>query len=346
MTILFLYILLCLLFFQHNLSIGTLLPKNYLNKSYTCNNEVIIMAKARSRTAVRKMKDRWKAKNWYNIIAPKSFESVTIADTLADSPESLIGRVIAVSFQDLTNDFRKSHITLLFKINNIEETNAHTQFIGHTLTSDYLRRMIRRRRSKIEGVYDAPTRDGAILRVKPFATTDKRIQNSQRKVIREAMKKTILDQAKSSTLSEFTKNILDGKLGSDIYKTCKVLYPVKRVEINKTEVISHPTIEIQDKKPKKKVEKETEEKEKKTIKEKKKSQKKELDKKEKKSKDIKDPEKEKKETEKPKKEKPKKEKSKKEKPSKSKKKETTKKKKTTKAKTKTTKKKVLKKQKK
>ena len=217
------------------------------------------MAKARSRTAARKVKDRWRAKNWYNIIAPPAFDGVTIADTLADHPDNLINRVTGVSLQDLTNDFRKSHITLFFKVNKVEETNAHTQFAGHALTSDYLRRMIRRRRSKIEGVYDVTTRDGAVLRVKPFATTDKRIQNSQRKVVREAMKKTIDDQAKTNTLYELVKNILDGKVGSDIYKNCKKLYPVKRIEIYKTEVISQPTIMVEEKKPKKEEKEETKE---------------------------------------------------------------------------------------
>ena len=207
------------------------------------------MAKARSRTVARKMKDKWKAKTWYNVLAPPSFDNVTIADTLADKPANLINRVTEVSLQDLTNDFRKSHIKLCFKIHNVEETNAHTQFVGHTLTSDYLRRMIRRKRSKIDGVYDATTRDGATIRVKPFATTDKRIQNSQRKIVRETMKKTILDRAKVSTLSEFVKCIIDGKIGSDIYKNCKKLYPVKRVEVYKTQVLSPPTIEIEEEKP-------------------------------------------------------------------------------------------------
>jgi small subunit ribosomal protein S3Ae len=238
------------------------------------------MAKARSRTAARKVKDRWKAKSWYNILAPPAFDNVTVADTLADDPNNLINRVTGVSLQDLTNDFRKSHITLYFKINKIEESNAYTQFAGHTLTSDYLRRMIRRRRSKIEGVYDVKTRDGAIIRVKPFATTDKRIQNSQRKVVREAMKKTIIDSAKTSTLSEFVKDILDGKIGSDIYKNCKKLYPVKRIELYKTEVITHPTIIIDEKKHKKK--------EKEDIKKLEKIEKKPV-KKEKKIKEVKEP---------------------------------------------------------
>ena len=240
------------------------------------------MAKARSRTAARKIKDRWRAKNWYNVLAPPAFDNVTIADTLTDNPDNLINRVTGVSLQDLTNDFRKSHITLYFKVSKIEEKNAHTQFEGHTLTSDYLRRMIRRRRSKIEGVYDVRTRDEAVIRVKPFATTDKRIQNSQRKVVREAMKKTITDSAKTNTLSEFVKDILDGRVGSDIYKNCKKLYPVKRVEIYKTEVISQPTIMIEDKKPKKKEEKPEEEK---------KVEKKEKKKDEKKTEEVKEPEK-------------------------------------------------------
>ena len=209
------------------------------------------MAKARSRTAARKIKDRWKAKNWYNIQAPPSFDNVTVADTLSDSPDNLINRVTGVSLQDLTNDFRKSHIVLYFKVHKVEEAIASTQFVGHTLTSDYLRRMIRRRKSKIDGVYDVSTRDGAFVRVKPFATTDKRIQNSQKRVVREAMKKTIEDQAKVNTLSEFVKNVLDGKVGSEIYKSCKKLYPVKRIEIYKTEVISQPTMIIEEKKPKK-----------------------------------------------------------------------------------------------
>ena len=212
------------------------------------------MAKARSRTTTRKVKDRWKAKNWYNILAPPSFDNVTVADTLADSPDNLINRVTGVSLADLTNDFRKSHIVLYFQVKSVEENNAHTQFIGHTLTSDYLRRLIRRRRSKIEGVYDITTRDGAQIRVKPFAATDKRIQNSQKKIVRESMKKTITEQATKSTLSEFVNIIIDGKLGSELYKNCKNLYPVKRIEIYKTEVITQPTIMIADKPKKKKEE--------------------------------------------------------------------------------------------
>lgn len=207
------------------------------------------MAKARARTTTRKVKDRWKAKNWYTILAPSLFNNVPVAETLAETPDSLIGRVTEVSLQDITNDFRKSHIKLLFSVDKIEQNTAHTQLKGHLLTSDYLRRMIRRRKSRVDGVFDVETRDGALLRVKPFAIAEKRIQSSQKKLIRNVMNDVIRKEGKAKTLNSFIKDCIDGKTGSEIYKHCKIYYPVKRIEINKTEIIRLPTIIIEDEKP-------------------------------------------------------------------------------------------------
>ena len=219
------------------------------------------MAKARARTTTRKVKDRWKAKNWYQIVSPSLFNNVPVAETLAETPDSLIGRVTEVSLQDLTNDFRKSHIKLLFTVDKVEQNTAHTQLKGHVLTSDYLRRMIRRRKSRVDGVFDVQTRDNALLRVKPFAIAEKRIQSSQKKLIRNVMNEVIETEAKVKTLNAFIRDCLDGKIGSEIYKHCKIYYPVKRIEINKTEIIRLPTIIIEDEKPPEKIEEPTKPKE-------------------------------------------------------------------------------------
>ena len=213
------------------------------------------MAKARSRAIVRRKKDKWKSKEWYKVLAPAAFENISVADTLADNPEKLIDRVTVVSLQDITNDFRKSHIKLLLKINKVEENNAYTKFAGHTLTSDYVKRMIRRKSSKIDNVLDITTRDNAKIRVKPFAIVNKRIQNSQKKIIRQAMKQTIQRIAKNTTMSEFIKNIFNGELGKEIYIDCKKLYPIRRVEIYKTEVLSDPKPSEEEKDKKKEKEK-------------------------------------------------------------------------------------------
>lgn len=200
----------------------------------------------KARTTARKIKEKWKAKSWYNIIAPPAFNSMQIGETLASSPDSLINRVTEVSLQDLTNDFKKSHVNLYFKIDRVEGSNVYTHFVGHTLTSDYVRRLIRRRKTKIDGVFDVTTKDGAVLRVKPFAIADKRIQTSQERAVREVMKKTIIDEASKTTMYDFIKSIFDGRISEEIYKNSKSLYPIKRIEIYKTEVLSQPSVMIKE----------------------------------------------------------------------------------------------------
>ena len=198
-------------------------------------------AKRPSRTTARKVKDKWRSKEWYRILAPDMFNSAQIAETLSDEKEKLIGRVTEVTLQDLTGDFSKMHIKLQFKINEVSGFDAHTQFVGHTLTSDYIRRLTRRKHSKTDGVFDVQTKDKALLRVKPMAVTEKRIQVSQQQAIRSIMGKIINKEAKGRVSSEFIRELLSGNISKTILKACKPIYPLKRVEIRKSEVLRLPT---------------------------------------------------------------------------------------------------------
>jgi small subunit ribosomal protein S3Ae len=127
--------------------------------------------------------------------------------------------------------------------------------MGHSLTSDYIRRLTRRKHSKTDGVFDVRTKDKALIRVKPMAVTDKRIQVAQQRALRAVMNKITIEIGKKKTTSEFVRDIISGNLSKDILKACKAVYPLKRVEIRKSEVLEMPTIDI---KPEKE---ETEEKE-------------------------------------------------------------------------------------
>src|ERR1051326_242412 len=102
--------------------------------------EATTQKKKVSRTAVKKVKDKWKAKQWYAIRAPKMYNGVVIAETLADETDKLVGRVAEATLQDLSGDFSKMHVKLYFKVNGVKGTEAVTKFTGHELTSDYIRR--------------------------------------------------------------------------------------------------------------------------------------------------------------------------------------------------------------
>jgi small subunit ribosomal protein S3Ae len=200
------------------------------------------MAKARARTAARKVKDKWKTKQWYSILAPAAFNKTPIAETLSDDPNKVLGRVASTTLQDLTGDFKLMHVKLDFQVHTVTGTQADTHYIGHSLTSDYVRRLVRRNHSKISSVFDVTTQDGGLIRVKPFCVTDRRSQSSQQTKLREVIGKTLQAEASERPMSAFVSEMLDGKLAAKLFRACKPIYPLRKVEVNKSEVITQPTI--------------------------------------------------------------------------------------------------------
>src|SRR4030067_603068 len=112
----------------------------------------------KSRAAAKKVKDKWRAKEWYKVFAPEMFSKMQLGETPADSPEGVIGRITEATVQDLTGDFSKMHIKIKFKVIEVKGLDAHTIFYGHDLTSDYVRRLTRRKRTKTDSVVDVSTK--------------------------------------------------------------------------------------------------------------------------------------------------------------------------------------------
>lgn len=194
-------------------------------------------AKKVTRATAKKMKDKWRAKQWYSITAPDIFDNKEMPETPADEPSKLMGRTVEVTMHELTNDFSKSNIKVSFRINKIVGLEAKTTFIGHEFTSDYIRRLTRRRRTKVDGVFDVTTKDGYRIRVKPMAIAEHRIQSSQKSAIRKLMKDIVLKMAREQVLGEFVRSMIGGELSRNIFQACKPIYRLKRVDIRKSEVL-------------------------------------------------------------------------------------------------------------
>ncbi|MFA6805494.1 MAG: 30S ribosomal protein S3ae [Candidatus Methanomethylophilaceae archaeon] len=198
-----------------------------------------VASKKAKGNAGRKVKDKWKAKEWYNIHAPRMFNEAVIGETPAADPELLIGRTSEVTVQDLTGDFSKMHIKLKFKITGVDGHDAKTEFIGHELTSDYVRRLTRRKKTKTDHVVDVKTSDGFVVRVKTMSIAESRVQSSQEIAMRQMIGVTLKEMAANMTVAELVKSIISGDLMKDLAKACRVIIPMKRIEIRKTEVLQN-----------------------------------------------------------------------------------------------------------
>ncbi len=188
------------------------------------------------RAAAKKVKDKWRAKEWYKIFAPEMFSKMQLGETPADNPDGVMGRVTEATVQDLTGDFSKMHIKIKFRVTNVSGLDAHTIFAGHDLTSDYVRRLTRRKRTKTDAVVDVTTKDAWAMRVKPMAVSEQRIQASQETAIRVIMQEETRKAASEATIGEFVRMLIMGELSKRISDASKIIVPIKRIEIRRSEV--------------------------------------------------------------------------------------------------------------
>ena len=193
-----------------------------------------------ARKKVQRKLDRWKSKEWYNIETPEFFGRDKVGVTPADDPEKLVGRVVETTVGELTNDFTKQSIKLKLEINNVVGDTANTRFIGHEITTDYLRSIVKRQTSRIDTNLTVQTKDGYKIVVKPICFTVKRARTSQIKGIREVMADIVEKRASEINFEEFVEEAVMGKLSANIYRQAKSIYPLRRVEIRKTEVKAVP----------------------------------------------------------------------------------------------------------
>ncbi|MFA6802554.1 MAG: 30S ribosomal protein S3ae [Candidatus Methanomethylophilaceae archaeon] len=196
------------------------------------------MAAGKKGSSSRKVKDKWKAKEWYKVRAPRMFNEVEIGDTPSADPEFLIGRTSEVTVQDLTGDFSKMHIKLKFKITEVDGYDAKTVFMGQDLTVDYVRRLTRRKKTKTDHVVDIVTKDGFGMRIKTMSIAEKRIQTSQEEAMRRIIGETVVQMGKEMTIADIIKSVISGDMAKNVAKACRVVIPVKRIEIRKSEVTS------------------------------------------------------------------------------------------------------------
>lgn len=184
-----------------------------------------------------KGRDSWRAKEWYDILAPSMFGSSKIGETLASEPEKVKGRVLETSLGDLIDDFSKTHIKIFLKIKEIEDYKAKTEFVSHDMSREYVRSQVRRRATKVDVITDVTTSDGRKVRITAIAVTLNRAKKPQRKSIHSRMEEYIQDKASEYDFDQLAQQMVLGKFASDIYKNIKDICPIRRVEVKKSKVI-------------------------------------------------------------------------------------------------------------
>ncbi len=195
-----------------------------------------------SAKSTKHVRDKWRSKTWYMVIAPSFFGNIELGSIPAQEEQMLIGRVVEATLYDITGDFSHHYLKMFFQIHHIEGKSARTLFKGHEYSRDFLRSLVRRRTTKVDGLFNLNTKDGFKLRISVSALTLSRIKTSQEKIIRDMMEKIIKDKAAALTLDQFVQEMVLGKIASDIYNQAKLVAPLRHVGIRKSKLLKAPAV--------------------------------------------------------------------------------------------------------
>lgn len=188
----------------------------------------------------RATRDKWRRKEWYDIILPSYFGETKVGETPSDDPEKVQGRVFETTLAAITGDFSQEYMKMYFQVDEIEGHVARTVFKGHEYLRDYLRSLVRRRSTKIDGFFRVYTKDGYRVKVVVTALTQRRIQTSKEVAIRKIMTAIVMDKAENLTYDQLAHEMVLGKLASDVYNEAKNVCALRHVGVRKSELLALP----------------------------------------------------------------------------------------------------------
>ena len=190
------------------------------------------------------VRDTWRLKKWYDVLAPDVFGRISIASVPALDPEQLLKRTVEITLYDITGDLTHVNTKLKFQIYKVDGNTALTYVKGVEMMRDYLRSLTRRKSSKIALIHKVTTRDGVVVRVTAVTWTQFRCRTSQERTVRLIMREVLESRVPQMTFDEFVKAAVfsdqEGGLAQEITARVRKLCSIRKVEIAKVKTLVPP----------------------------------------------------------------------------------------------------------
>lgn len=183
------------------------------------------MAKAR-KTKVKTIK-----KAWVQLIAPEIFNKQVIGETLLADSKTAEGKTVPCNLMNLTRDMRNQNYTVKFKVTQVNGQKAETDFIGYDMNSSSLKKMVRRKKSKIVQSSTFKTADDKLIRLKTIMITRNEVSNSVATALRKSNNDTLAREIGKITFDKLSGEVSFHKLQNMLKKSFEKIYPLRMYEV-------------------------------------------------------------------------------------------------------------------
>jgi small subunit ribosomal protein S3Ae len=169
-------------------------------------------------------------KKWYEIQSQGYFQN-KLGESLLDDPQKLVGRKMKVNLMDLTNNVRMQQITLKYVVEKLEGDKGMAVWKDYEMSPTFLKRMIRRRTTRIDSSFIARTQDNQLIRIKPMVIARNNLSTPLRSEIRKATIQFFAEKIMGLQQHEVLGAVISGGMQKELKKKLSTYAPIKSVEV-------------------------------------------------------------------------------------------------------------------
>jgi len=183
----------------------------------------------------QKAKSKGAKKGFYEVEVPMTAMKISL---YGGAPDDFDGKVITL---DMTRNLRGKNLELRMRVKN-DGGRLYAVPVSSIIAGSYIRRAMRRGADYVEDSFKVTCKD-AIIVVKPFMITRRRVSRAVRKVLRDNARKYVEDYMSIRNAKELFSDVVVGKLQKGMSLKLKKIYPLAFCEIRVFEMIGERLVE-------------------------------------------------------------------------------------------------------
>lgn len=191
-----------------------------------------------------------KKKVWIPMYAPKFLNESFLGESLVSDKQAMIGKSLTLNLSIFTRDMKKQSTDVSFSVKSIVDNKGITEVTGLSLTNGYVKRLVRRGKSKVEDSFTVKSKDGHTLRIKPIVVTNNVVNQSVGSKIRAVTKEKLIGLVESNNADEFFELLLQQKSQKELKDVLSKLYPLRYVDVRVAHLVKRlsPKVKAEEKK--------------------------------------------------------------------------------------------------
>jgi ribosomal protein S3AE len=176
-------------------------------------------------------------KKWFNINAPKVLGGKTFGETYLADPEKAINRKVTTSLMNVTGEPSKQSVSVSFRITSKKGDALETSLTKYGINPSAVRKMMRKKRSKVDDSFVVKTKDGLIIRIKPVLITKGKTKGSVLAILKHKSREFIATTLKNRNFDDLIKGLVEKKFQKELAMALKKIQPVVISEIRQVIIL-------------------------------------------------------------------------------------------------------------